>query len=48
MDGGSSINIMYIDTLLKMGLNKTQLTHSDTVFHGVVLGGKLNPWDQSL
>ena len=40
MDGGSSINIMYIDTLLKMGLNETQLTHSDTVFHGVVPGRK--------
>ena len=25
MDGGSNINIMYIATLLKLGLNETQL-----------------------
>ena len=40
MDGGSSINIMHVATLLKLGLTETQLTHSDTVFHGVVPGRK--------
>ena len=40
MDGGSSINIMYIATLLKVGLNETHLMHSNTVFHRVVPGWK--------
>jgi hypothetical protein len=28
MDGGSSLNIMYMETLTKLGLTKTQLRHS--------------------
>ena len=38
MDGGSSINILYIETLKKMHLTVSQLKHSDTTFHGVVQG----------
>src|SRR3954470_20298116 len=36
MDGGSSINILYYETFLRMGLTQKQLQHSDTVFHGIV------------
>jgi hypothetical protein len=36
MDGGSSLNIMYVETLTKLGLTKTQLRHSALTFYGVV------------
>jgi hypothetical protein len=36
MDGGSSLNIMYVETLTKLGLTKTQLHHSAVTFYGVV------------
>ncbi|KAK1620214.1 hypothetical protein QYE76_025731 [Lolium multiflorum] len=42
MDGGASLNIMYLETLEKMQLTKEQLKHSNTEFHGVVLGKKAN------
>ena len=45
MDGGSSINIMYIATLLKLGLNETQLRHRDIEFMVWCQGGMLYPWD---
>ncbi|KAK1698861.1 hypothetical protein QYE76_015558 [Lolium multiflorum] len=35
MDGGASLNIMYLETLEKMDLTKEQLKHSTTEFHGV-------------
>ncbi|KAK1645655.1 hypothetical protein QYE76_063460 [Lolium multiflorum] len=38
MDGGASLNIMYLETLEKMNLTKEQLKHSTTEFHGVVPG----------
>jgi hypothetical protein len=38
MDGGSSLNIMYVETLTKLGLTKTQLCHSAVTFYGVVPG----------
>jgi hypothetical protein len=38
MDGGSSLNIMYAETLTKLGLTKTQLHHSAITFYGVVPG----------
>jgi hypothetical protein len=38
MDGGSSLNIMYMETLTKLGLTKTQLHHSAVTFYGVVPG----------
>ncbi|KAK1677869.1 hypothetical protein QYE76_038717 [Lolium multiflorum] len=37
MDGGASLNIMYLETLERMNLTKEQLKHS-TEFHGVVPG----------
>ncbi|KAK1606156.1 hypothetical protein QYE76_029829 [Lolium multiflorum] len=42
MDGGASLNIMYLETLEKMNLTKDQLKHSTTEFHGVVPGKKAN------
>jgi hypothetical protein len=36
MDGGSSLNIMYVETLMKLGLTKTQICHSVVTFYGVV------------
>jgi hypothetical protein len=38
MDGGSSLNIMYVETLTKLGLTKTQLRHSPVTFYVVVPG----------
>jgi hypothetical protein len=38
MDGGSSLNIMYMETLTKLCLTKTQLRHSVVTFYGVVPG----------
>jgi hypothetical protein len=34
MDGGSSLDIMYVETLTKLGLSKTQLCHSAITFYG--------------
>ena len=36
MDGGASINIMYLSTLEKLHLSKTQLRHSNVRFHDIV------------
>ncbi|KAK1648895.1 hypothetical protein QYE76_066700 [Lolium multiflorum] len=42
MDGGASLNIMYLETLERMNLTKDQLKHSTTESHGVVPGKKAN------
>src|SRR4051812_49682530 len=36
IDGGSTINILYIDTLVKLGLSERDLERSWTTFHGIV------------
>src|SRR3954465_14107469 len=38
VDSGSSINIMYLDTLQKMNLTEASLRRTNTVFHGAVPG----------
>jgi hypothetical protein len=38
MDGGSSLNIIYIQTLDLLGIKRTQLRPNVGGFHGVVLG----------
>src|SRR3954470_25033679 len=38
VDNGSSINIMYLDTLQKMNLTEANLRRTNTIFHGVVPG----------
>ncbi|KAI5000682.1 hypothetical protein ZWY2020_010641 [Hordeum vulgare] len=43
VEGGSSINILYLDTLLKLGLKETDVLPISTVFHGIVPGQSCSP-----
>ena len=43
IDGGSSINILYRDTMEKLNLKAKQLMPSRTVFHGIVPGLSCSP-----
>jgi hypothetical protein len=43
IDGGSSINILYRDTMLKLGLEEKDLQPSRTVFHGIEPGHSCSP-----
>ncbi|KAI5011790.1 hypothetical protein ZWY2020_013927 [Hordeum vulgare] len=43
VDGGSSMNILYLDTLLKLGLKEKDLQPTSTVFHGIVPGQSCSP-----
>jgi hypothetical protein len=43
IDGGSSINILYHDTMEKLGIKENQLQPSRTVFHGIVPGLSCSP-----
>ena len=43
MDGGSSLNLIYADTLRAMNISLTNLMPSDTSFHGIVLGKPVLP-----
>ena len=36
MDGGSDLNLIYQDTVRKMGIDPTQISHSNTTFKGVI------------
>ena len=38
MDGGSSLNLIYQDTIRKMGIDPTKICHSNTAFKGVTPG----------
>ena len=38
MDGGSDLNLIYHDTVLKMGIDPTQISHSNTTSKGVIPG----------
>src|SRR4051812_44425144 len=38
MDGGSSINILYIEMLHRMKLHESQLSYRSVTFHGIVPG----------
>jgi hypothetical protein len=38
IDNGSSISIMYRDTMQKLGIKENMLEPSKTTFHGIVLG----------
>jgi len=42
-DGGSSLNIIYLETLDLLGINRAQLQPSAGGFHGVVCGKKALP-----
>ena len=43
IDGGSSINILYRDTMEKLGIKQKQLHPSRAVFHGIVPGISFSP-----
>ena len=38
MDGGSSLNLIYQDTVCKMGIDPTRISQSNTTFKGVIPG----------
>ena len=38
MDGGSSLNLIYQDTVRKMGIDPVKISHSNTTFKGVTPG----------
>ena len=46
IDGGSSINIIYHDTMEKLNIKEKQLLPSRTVFHGIVPGLSCSPIDK--
>ena len=43
IDNGSSINIMYKDIMLKLGVTENMLEPSHTTFHGIVPGLSCSP-----
>ena len=43
MDGGSSINILYWENFIRMGLRESQLQRTSTIFHGIVPGKSACP-----
>jgi hypothetical protein len=46
MDGGSSLNILYVRTLRLLGIGLDQLRPSTTPFHGVAPGKRVQPLRQ--
>ena len=38
MDGGSSINLIYQDTVRKMGIDPSRISQRNTTFKGVIPG----------
>ena len=38
MDGGSGLNLIYKDTVRKMGIDLKKISHSNTTFKGVIPG----------
>jgi len=46
MDGGSSLNILYVDTLDTMGIDRARLRPSGAPFHGVMPGKQAIPLGQ--
>ena len=36
MDSGSDLNLIYQDIVRKMGIDPTQISHSNTTFKGVI------------
>ena len=46
MDGGSGLNILYIDTLDAMYIPRSELRPAGSPFHGVILGAQACPLGQ--
>ena len=43
MDGGSGLNILYVDTLDAMHIPRSELCPAGSPFHGVILGAQAYP-----
>ena len=43
MDGGSGLNIMYVETLDAMGINRSHVRPTRVPFHGIMLGKQVVP-----
>jgi len=43
MDGGSSLNIMYAETLDAMGIDRSRIRPTKVPFHGIVPGKQAIP-----
>jgi hypothetical protein len=43
IDGGSNINILYHDTMIKLGIEEGQLQPTQTVFHDIMPGASCSP-----
>ena len=49
IDGGNSINILYRETMIKLGISESEIQPSQTTFHGIVPGQrKRDSWMWSL
>jgi hypothetical protein len=46
MEGGSSLNILYMHTLWLLGIGLDQLWPGTTPFHGVAPGKRVQPFGQ--
>ena len=47
MDGGTSLNLTYQDTVRKMGIDPSRIIQSSTTFKGVILGVEAAAWAPS-
>ena len=46
MDGGSGLNILYVDTLDAMRISRSELLQVSSPFHGVISGTQAYPLGQ--
>jgi hypothetical protein len=46
IDGGSSLNILFLKTIDQMGLSRSMVHPSQALFHGIVLGAATTPIGQ--
>jgi hypothetical protein len=46
MDGGSSLNSIYAETLELMGISKSQIRAGAAPFHGITPGKRVQPFKQ--
>jgi hypothetical protein len=46
MDGGSSLNILYTETLELLGVDRSTIQAGATPFHGIVPGKRVLPLGQ--
>ena len=44
MDDGSSLNLIYQDTVRKMGIDPSRISQSSTTFNGVIPGVEAHCW----